>query len=114
MGLIICLIKAYLNGLNINNSGTKIHSHNHAIISLGRWTSVKILHIVITNEIKMKNIPNQVKIFFLLKIHHNNVAMANDIETTAWSDGNELVGKISCSKVSSASMWFNVTIGLSL
>ena len=51
----------------------------------------------------MKIIPLRVKNLLLFKSHHNNVAMAKVIDTTAWSDGNELVGKISCNKVSSAS-----------
>ena len=62
----------------------------------------------------MKTIQLRVKNFFLLYNHHNNVATAKAIETTAWSDGNELAGKISCNKVSSISTWFKTTIGLSL
>ena len=79
----MCLIKVYLNGLIINNNGTKIHNHNHAIISLGRWTKVKILHVVIITETIIKAIPLQTKNFLLLNSHHNNVAMAKVIETTA-------------------------------
>ena len=43
----------------------------------------------------------------------NKTAIANDIETTAWSEGKELDGNHLCKKVSSTSTWENATIGLS-
>ena len=101
-------------GLIINIRGTKIHNQIHAKMSLGRWTNVRILHMVITSEIIINKIQHRVKNFFLLYIPQSNVAIAKVIDTTAWSDGNELVGKISCRSVSSASTWFKTTIGLSL
>ena len=83
MGLIICLIRAYLIGLTINNKGTNTHKSNHAKISLGRCTNVKILQAVITNETNMKIIPHRVNNFLLLYNHHSNVAIAKVMETTA-------------------------------
>ena len=66
------------------------------------------------SEIIIKIIQLRVKNFLLLYSHQRNVAIATAIETTAWSDGNELVGNISCNKVSSISTWLKTTIGLSL
>jgi hypothetical protein len=83
IGLITFLIKTYLSGLIINIKGTSIHSQSHAIISLGRWTKVKILHAVIISEMIIKIIPLQIKNFFLLKTPQSKVAMANAIETIA-------------------------------
>ena len=85
----------------------------HAIISLGRWTKVSILHPDIIKDTKIRIIQLRFIHFFFEYIHRIKVAIAKDIPTTEWSEGKELAGRISCNNVSSISTLLKAFIGLS-
>ena len=51
-------------------------------ISLGQWTTVKILQRHITKEITMKTYPAKMIFLFFALYPRNRVAIAKDIETT--------------------------------